>query len=228
MDLGLLYSGGKDSTLAALLLEDFYDVTLVTATFGVADAWDHARQTADAVGFDFETVELDDDVAAQAVEQMVEDGYPRNGIQQVHLHALEAVADMDFDAVADGTRRDDRVPSVSRAQAQSLEDRHGVEYIVPLAGFGRGAVDALVEETLDVTTGPSEQIPKADYEDELRTLLVREHGEEAVEDVFPDHTQTYVRGFSRADAIENDSSESDSTESDSEVPTAGSGKTDAK
>jgi predicted subunit of tRNA(5-methylaminomethyl-2-thiouridylate) methyltransferase len=228
MDLGLLYSGGKDSTLAALLLEDFYDVTLVTATFGVADAWDHARRTADAVGFDFETVELDDDVAAQAVEQMVEDGYPRNGIQQVHLHALEAVADMDFDAVADGTRRDDRVPSVSRAQAQSLEDRHGVEYIVPLAGFGRGAVDALVEETLDVTTGPSEQIPKADYEDELRTLLMGEHGEEAVEDVFPDHTQTYVRGFSRADGVESDSSESDSTESNSEVPTAGSGKTDAK
>ncbi|MFC7082275.1 DUF7411 family protein [Halorussus caseinilyticus] len=196
MDLGLLYSGGKDSTLAALLLEDFYDVTLVTATFGVAEAWDHARRTAEGVGFDFETVELDDDVADQAVEQMVEDGYPRNGIQQVHLHALEMVAEMDFDAVADGTRRDDRVPSVSRAQAQSLEDRHGIDYIVPLAGFGRGAVDSLVDETLDVTVGPSEQIPKADYEAELRELLAREHGEDAVAEVFPDHTQTYVNGLS--------------------------------
>nr|WP_135824658.1 alpha hydrolase [Halorussus ruber] len=219
MDLGLLYSGGKDSTLAALLLEDFYDVTLVTATFGIADAWDHARRTADAVGFDFETVEMDQSVAEEAVEQMVEDGYPRNGIQKVHLHALEVVAGMDFDAVADGTRRDDRVPSVSRAQAQSLEDRHGIEYIVPLAGFGRGAVDSLVEETLEVTTGPSEQIPKADYEAELRALLVREHGEEAVSEVFPDHTQTYVQGFARAD---------DASESDAEAPTAGSGKTDAK
>jgi predicted subunit of tRNA(5-methylaminomethyl-2-thiouridylate) methyltransferase len=229
MDLGLLYSGGKDSTLAALLLEDFYDVTLVTATFGVADAWDHARRTADAVGFDFETVELDRDVAERAVEQMVEDGYPRNGIQQVHLHALEVVADMDFDAIADGTRRDDRVPSVSRAQAQSLEDRHDVEYIVPLAGFGRGAVDALVEETLDVTTGPSEQIPKADYEDELRTLLRDEHGDEAVNGVFPDHTQTYVRGFARSDgAPGSDSDRTDSPRSDSEVTTVGSGKTDAK
>ncbi|MFC4450963.1 DUF7411 family protein [Halorussus aquaticus] len=196
MDLGLLYSGGKDSTLAALLLDDFYDVTLVTATFGVADAWDHARRTAEELGFDFETVELDGDVAGEAVEQMVEDGYPRNGIQQVHLHALETVAEMGFDAVADGTRRDDRVPSVSRAQAQSLEDRHGVEYIVPLAGFGRGAVDALVAETLDVTVGPSEEIPKADYEDELRALLAREHGDDAVAEVFPDHTQTYVTGFS--------------------------------
>lgn len=199
MDLGLLYSGGKDSTLAALLLEDFYDVTLVTATFAITDDHEHARQTANALGFEFETAELDDAVATEAVEQMVADGYPRNGIQQVHLHALEVVAEMDFDAVADGTRRDDRVPSVSRAQAQSLEDRHGIEYIVPLAGFGRGAVDSIVAETLDVTTGPSEEIPKADYEAELRALLAREHGEDAVKEVFPDHTQTYVRGFAPED-----------------------------
>ena len=195
MELGLLYSGGKDSTLAALLLDDFYDVTLVTASFGVTEAWEHARETAATTGFDFETVELDVDVAEEAVARMVEDGYPRNGIQHVHEHALETVAALDFDAVADGTRRDDRVPSISRAQAQSLEDRHGIDYIVPLSGFGRGAVDRVVEQTLSVTTGPSEEIPKADYEDELRTVLRREHGEQAVADVFPDHTQTYVTGL---------------------------------
>ncbi|MFC4550317.1 MULTISPECIES: DUF7411 family protein [Halorussus] len=195
MELGLLYSGGKDSTLAALLLDDFYDVTLVTARFGVTDAWEHARETAEATGFDFDTVDLDEAVAEEVVDRMREDGYPRNGIQRVHQHALESVADMGFDAVADGTRRDDRVPSISRAQAQSLEDRHDVDYIVPLAGFGRAAVDRLVGAKLSVTTGPSEEIPKADYEDELRTLLADEHGEAAVAEVFPDHTQTYVTGF---------------------------------
>ncbi|WP_458208387.1 DUF7411 family protein [Haladaptatus sp. NG-SE-30] len=195
MELGLLYSGGKDSTLAALLLDDFYDVTLVTAHFGVTDDWKHARDTAEATGFDFETVELDHDAAIEAVEQMVEDGYPRNGIQQVHLHALETVAGMRFDAVADGTRRDDRVPTVSRAQAQSLEDRHDIDYIVPLSGFGRGAVDRLVTATLDVESGPSDEIRKADYEAELRSLLAREHGESAVDEVFPAHEQTYVTGF---------------------------------
>ncbi|SIR47788.1 hypothetical protein SAMN05421858_2413 [Haladaptatus litoreus] len=195
MELGLLYSGGKDSTLAALLLDDFYDVTLVTAHFGVTDDWKHARNTAKATGFDFETVELDHDAAITAVEQMVEDGYPRNGIQQVHLHALEIVASMRFDAVADGTRRDDRVPTVSRAQAQSLEDRHGIDYIVPLSGFGRNAVDSLVTANLDVESGPSDQIRKADYEAELRSLLVDEHGADAVDDVFPAHEQTYVTGF---------------------------------
>ncbi|WP_241471331.1 DUF7411 family protein, partial [Natrinema salifodinae] len=89
MELGLLYSGGKDSTLAALLLEEFYDVTLVTAHFGVTDDWKHARETADTVGFAFERLECDLDVAREAVERIREDGFPRNGIQHVHQHALE-------------------------------------------------------------------------------------------------------------------------------------------
>jgi predicted subunit of tRNA(5-methylaminomethyl-2-thiouridylate) methyltransferase len=195
MQLGLLYSGGKDSTLAALVLERFYDVTLVTAHFGVTDEWEHAREAADAAGFAFEEHELDREVAEDAVELMCEDGYPRNGIQHVHEHALEAVAEMGFDAIADGTRRDDRVPTVSRAQAQSLEDRHDVDYLSPLSGFGRGAVDRIVDAELDVEVGPSEEIPRADYEAELRSLLAEEHGEEAIREVFPDHDQTYVHGL---------------------------------
>jgi hypothetical protein len=195
MELGLLYSGGKDSTLAALVLERFYDITLVTAHFGVTDEWEHARDAADAAGFEFTEIELDQDVAREAVELMREDGYPRNGIQHVHEHALEAVAGEGFDAIADGTRRDDRVPTVSRAQAQSLEDRHDVDYISPLVGFGRGAVDRLVDAELDVQVGPSEEIPRADYEAELRALLAEEHDEDAIREVFPDHDQTYVHGL---------------------------------
>jgi predicted subunit of tRNA(5-methylaminomethyl-2-thiouridylate) methyltransferase len=195
MDCGLLYSGGKDSTLAALLLADFYDLTLLTARFGVTDDWEHARTSAERAGFAFEPVDLDRSVAEEAVERMVEDGYPRNGIQHVHVHALESAAAMAFDAVADGTRRDDRVPSVSRAKAQSLEDRHGVDYLAPLWGFGRGAVDRLVDATLDVTVGPSEAIPRADYEAELRALLADEHDPEAVDEVFPAHDQTHVEGL---------------------------------
>ncbi|ADB62349.1 subunit of tRNA(5-methylaminomethyl-2- thiouridylate) methyltransferase contains the PP-loop ATPase domain-like protein [Haloterrigena turkmenica DSM 5511] len=199
MELGLLYSGGKDSTLAALLLEEFYDVTLVTAHFGISDDWEHARETADAAGFDFERLELDPDVAREAAAQIREDGFPRNGIQELHQHALERLADREYDAIADGTRRDDRVPTISRAQAQSLEDRHGVDYIAPLSGFGRTAVDRLVEARLEVTVGPSEEIDRADYEAELRTIIADEGGPGAVEDCFPDHTQTYVTGVHRSD-----------------------------
>jgi len=195
MDCGLLYSGGKDSTLAALLLERFYDLTLLTAHFGVTDDHEHARAAAESAGFDVELLQLDRSVAREAVEGMLADGYPRNGIQRVHDHALERAAAQGFDAVADGTRRDDRVPTVSRAQAQSFEDRHGVDYLAPLSGFGRGAVDALVEANLEVTVGPSAEIPRADYEAELRALLAERHGDDAVAEVFPAHDQTYVEGL---------------------------------
>lgn len=207
MHAGLCYSGGKDSTLAALLLDSFYDVTLVAATFGVTDAASHAREAAAAVGFPLITVELDEAVAWEAVDRMVEDGYPRNGIQQVHDHALETVAAGEFhvetagddrrsfDAVADGTRRDDRVPTVSRAQAQSLEDRYDVDYLAPLSGFGRSAVDDLVDVTLEIETGPSEELAKGDYEEELRALMTDEYGDDAVADVFPAHDQTRVVGL---------------------------------
>jgi predicted subunit of tRNA(5-methylaminomethyl-2-thiouridylate) methyltransferase len=195
MRCGLLFSGGKDSTLAALLLERFYDVTLVGVHFGLSDAAENARETAVAIGFPFEALKLDREVAAAAAERMHADGYPRNGIQAVHEAALEAVAAEGYDAIADGTRRDDRVPTVSRATAQSIEDRHGVDYLAPLSGFGRGAVDALVAERLVVEEGPSEEIEKGDYEAELRTLIRETWGAEAVAAVFPAHTQTRVVGL---------------------------------
>ena len=195
MACGLLYSGGKDSTLAALLLSEFYEVTLVTGHFGLTDDWHHARRAAEATGFAFEPLDLDREVAETAVERMYEDGYPRNGIQLVHEHALERAGEEGFDAVADGSRRDDRVPTVSHAQAQSFEDRHGVDYLAPLSGFGRRTVDRLVETHLDVTVGPTEEIPRADYEAELRALLADEYGPEAVAEVFPEHEQTHVEGL---------------------------------
>ncbi|MEM4782608.1 MAG: alpha hydrolase [Halalkalicoccus sp.] len=195
MELGLLYSAGKDSSLAALLLDSFYDVTLVTATFGVTDDWRHAKRTAESAGFPFERLDLDPEVASEAVDQLQADGFPRNAIQTVHRHALERLANEGFVAIADGTRRDDRVPSVSRAQAQSLEDRHEVDYIAPLSGFGRSAVDRLVAAHLDVESGPSEEISRADYEAELQALLAERAGDEAVSETFPAHEQTYVTGF---------------------------------
>ena len=197
MRCGLLYSAGKDSTLAALLLDRFYEITLVSCTFGVVDP-EPAREAAASVGFDHETVALDPEIAHEAVERMREDGFPRNGIQQVHEHAVETVAKGGWtdrlDAVADGTRRDDRVPTVERPFAQSVEDRFDVDYLAPLAGIGRGAIDAMAAASLDVETGPSDEIQKGDYEVELRALLAEKYGADAVTSVFPEHTQSRVRG----------------------------------
>jgi hypothetical protein len=193
MDVGVLFSGGKDSALAALVLEPLADVTLVGVTFGVTDAVSHSRAAARALDLPFEVVELPESVAEDAVATMLDDGFPRNGIQAVHEAALETVAEGDWDALADGTRRDDRVPSVPRPTAQSLEDRFGVSYLAPLAGFGREAIDTLVAERLRVETGPSEDLDKGDYEAELRAII-RDRSDAAVADVFPAHTQSRVVG----------------------------------
>jgi predicted subunit of tRNA(5-methylaminomethyl-2-thiouridylate) methyltransferase len=195
MELGLLFSAGKDSTLAGVLLEEFYEITAVTVDFGITDDWRHARDAADALGWPFERLELDRSHAERAVETMSQDGYPRNGIQYVHEQALEHVATERFDAIADGTRRDDRVPSLSRSEAQSLEDRHDIAYLTPLAGIGREAIDYLAETTLSVTTGPSQDIDRADYEADLRALLGRMDTGTTVQEVFPEHDQSRVTGW---------------------------------
>jgi len=197
MDVGLLYSGGTDSTLAALLLDSVADVTLLGCTFGVTDDYEHAREAADALGFPFRQVDLDVEVAREAVGRMDADGYPRAGIQRVHEHALERAAGLTFEAVADGTRRDDRVPTVERSLARSIEDRHGVSHIAPLSGVGRGAIDALAATHLAVERGPSEDVETGDYEGELRALLAGERGRERVREVFPEHTQSRVTGWHR-------------------------------
>ncbi|WP_459191198.1 DUF7411 family protein [Halosimplex sp. J119] len=201
-----LFSAGKDSTLAAALLDPFYDVTLCSCTFGLSvepSVAEAAREAGERVGFPVATVELDEAMAREAVERMVDDGYPREGIQLVHEHALETVAGRaevggePLAAVADGTRRDDRAPVIDRPFAQSLEDRNDVDYLRPLAGYGRSAIDELAERLLEVETGPSETIPTGDYETELRALLAEEYGEAAVSDVFPEHVQSRVVGRRR-------------------------------
>jgi predicted subunit of tRNA(5-methylaminomethyl-2-thiouridylate) methyltransferase len=195
METGLLYSGGKDSSLAAAWLDDHCEVTLLCCTFGVTDDHGHAVATATELGYPVRRVDLDADVARAAVEQIVDDGYPRNGIQQVHEHALERCAALDFAAIADGTRRDDRVPTVDRPLAQSLEDRYDIAHLAPLAGVGRRAIDAFVADLFTVETGPSATVDKGDYETELRALIRDEHGSETVADCFPEHTQSRVTGW---------------------------------
>lgn len=195
MDAAVLFSGGKDSTLAGIVLAGFADVTMVCGTFGVTDAYQHARDVAQAIGFEFDTITLDRDVAQAAVNTMVADGYPATGIQRVHDHALEVIAEDEYDTIADGTRRDDRVPTVSRATARSIEDRSNVDYIAPLAGFGSESIDRLADAILEMEVGLSDVLQTADYEAELRALLASTHGNAAVSRIFPEHEQSRVTGL---------------------------------
>jgi predicted subunit of tRNA(5-methylaminomethyl-2-thiouridylate) methyltransferase len=193
MDVRCLFSGGADSALAALLLEPHCDLTLVSCRFGT-DEERAAREAAAALDLPLETVALDGSELDAAVATAVEDGYPRNAIQQIHEHALATVAAGDVDFVADGTRRDDRTPTVPRAVAQRIEDRHGVSHLAPLAGIGHAAVATLQDALLDVETGPSETLTTGDYEAELRATIAAEYGTDRVDAIFPAHEQSRVVG----------------------------------
>ncbi|PSQ39572.1 alpha hydrolase [Halobacteriales archaeon SW_5_70_135] len=187
--VAVLFSGGRDSALAALLLAPAYDVTLVTGSAGLTDDWTYARDAARALAADaravrptergtvgdfdpdFRRVDLDGDVFETAARRVVADGHPRAAVQRLHEHALERVAARAFDAVADGTR-----------------------------------VRAMADRRLRVERGPSETVGRADYEGELRAL-VREGGG-SVTDLFPEHEQSRVTGL-RAGGDEGESGDDD-------------------
>jgi len=187
MKVGVLFSGGKDSGLAALLLSPFVQVELVTMFFQIEprDLDTIARK----LGFPHIAMRLDAELAATSVDIMMNDGRPTNGINLVHKTALERVAER-YRAVADGTRRDDRAPLLTAQEARSFEDRLAVDYIRPLLGYGRSAIDALVAENLEVTYG---ECVSFDYEVELRQLMKDSYGQDAVKRIFPDrHIQSKV------------------------------------
>ncbi len=187
----VLYSGGQDSSLSAVLLEPFFDVELVTCSFG-SDAWKHAQGSAAALGFPFKTLKLGQDVMEVCIDLILKYGYPRYGINYAHRMALEALAaDAQGGFIADGTRRDDHAPMLTMPEIKSLEMRCGVSYIRPLAGYGRHAIDALVRERFEVVEGPA--IEKADYEAEIRSSIIKRYGERTVERLFPEaHAQSRV------------------------------------
>ncbi len=188
----VLYSGGQDSSLSAVLLEPFFDVELVAGTFG-SEHWTHAKSAAAAIGFPFRTLALGPEIMEGCIDLILKYGYPRYGINFVHRMALEALATEAGPGgyVADGTRRDDHSPMLTASEVRSLEGRSGVAYIRPLAGYGRPAIDALVKKHFEVVEGPA--IEKADYEAEIRSSIKQNYGEETVKRLFPaEHAQSRV------------------------------------
>ena len=200
MDVFLLFSGGKDSSLSAILLEPFFNVTLVTCNFGWKETWKPAKNVASELGFPHEVLQIDGAVLESAYSIALCDGYPNRAIDYIHLRALRCVASAHPGcAIADGTRRDDRVPMLKLPDAQRLEDRYGCTYIRPLLGYGRRAVDTLVAAHLEIVEDESEKIEKSDYETELRAIIEERCSSEMVRTIFPMHAQSRVvrRGLQR-------------------------------
>ena len=193
MKVQVLYSGGQDSSLAAVLLEPFFDVELVTCTFGIKgeEPWHNAERAAAAIGFPFRILMLGPEVLDDCIDSILKYGYPRYGINLVHRRALEALASEGAQNIADGTRQDDHSPGLGMSEIKSIEDAYGARYIRPLAGYGRHAIDSLVKEHFEIEEGPS--IEKADYESDIRSSLNTRYGKETVKKLFPpQHAQSRV------------------------------------
>lgn len=192
MKTAVLYSGGKDSSLMAVILDKLgYDVELITVNFGVFDSTKPAVQSADSLGFKHKIVKLDTKILTDAVEMIIRDHFPNNGINHIHHEVIEHLAD-EYDLIADGTRREDRIPKLKQNEIQSLEDRKGVQY-VNLTGIGYKTINDTSDRLFKLQKAESDIHNSSDYEMEIRVLL-EEKGQD-INEIFPQHIQSRVIGW---------------------------------
>lgn len=184
MKLGVLYSGGKDSSLAAILLGTYYEVELNTFVFDPLRQIPHLEAAADALGYPLKKRVFEQGMVNEMADMVIAKGYPNDAINAVHLAAVESLAG-EYSVVGDGTRFDDRVPMLTREAVQSLGSRTGCSYVRPLLGFVRREVDRLADQLLSVTYGETGTIPNGDYEAEIRDAI-RARGLDPAS-LFPSH-----------------------------------------
>ncbi|WP_414468302.1 DUF7411 family protein [Methanobacterium sp. ACI-7] len=194
MNACVLYSGGKDSSLMAVLLQKLgYNVELVTINFGVFDSFKPAEESALSLGFKHRVLKADEQILQDATRIILDDGFPNNGINYIHKEALDIVASH-YNVVADGIRRDDRIPKLGANEINSLEGRKKVEYL-NLRGFGHKTINSLSEKLFKVKKEPTNMENNSDYEIEIRFLIGKIEGENAASNIFPPHIQSRVVGW---------------------------------
>lgn len=192
MKAGVLYSGGKDSSLAAILLGTYYEVELNTFVFDPLRQIPSLEAAAGALGYPLKKRVFREGLIEEMADLVIAKGYPNDAINAVHQAAIESLA-TEYDVVGDGTRFDDRVPMLSREAVQSLMGRTGCSYVRPLLGVPRREVDRLADRLLLVTYGETGTIRNGDYEAEIRDAI-RARGLEP-SSLFPaHHEQSLVVG----------------------------------
>lgn len=194
MKTAVLYSGGKDSSLMAVILSRLgYDVELVTINFGKFDSSIPARKSAHSLGFKHRVIKLDEKILSDAVDMIIKDNFPNNGINYIHHTVLEILAD-DYDVIADGTRREDRIPKLTFPEIQSLEDRKNIQYL-NLTGIGYKTINDTSSRLFNLQKSESNIHNSSDYEMEIRVML-EEKGYNT-DEIFPQHIQSRVIGWNK-------------------------------
>lgn len=194
MKTAVLYSGGKDSSLMAVILNRLgYDVELITINFGKFDSSIPARKSAHSLGFKHRVMKLDEKILSDAVDMIIKDNFPNNGINYIHHTVLEILAD-DYDIIADGTRREDRIPKLTFPEIQSLEDRKNIQYL-NLTGIGYKTINDTSSRLFNLQKSESNIHNSSDYEMEIRVML-EEKGYNT-DEIFPQHIQSRVIGWNK-------------------------------
>jgi predicted subunit of tRNA(5-methylaminomethyl-2-thiouridylate) methyltransferase len=170
MKAGVLYSGGKDSSLAAIMLGTYYEVELNVFVFDPSRQVTSVDAAAQALGFPLKKRVFKKGLLDEMADLVKTCGYPNDAINTVHQVAVETLSS-DYQVVGDGTRFNDRVPMLSRAEVQSLGNRTGCSYVRPLLGYVKPEVDRLVERFLVVKYGETGTISNGDYEAEIREAV---------------------------------------------------------
>jgi len=192
MKAGVLYSGGKDSSLAAIMLGTYYEVELNTFVFDPLRQIPTLEAAAEALGYPLKKRVFAEGMLDEMADLVIAKGYPNDAINAVHQAATESLA-AEYDVVGDGTRFDDRVPMLPRETVQSLMGRTGCSYVRPLLGYVRREVDRLADQLLVVQYGETGTIQNGDYETEIRDAI-RARGLDPAP-LFPaHHEQSLVTG----------------------------------
>ncbi|MDI6724446.1 MAG: hypothetical protein QMD61_07350 [Methanobacterium sp.] len=192
----VLYSGGKDSSLMAVILEKLgYEIELVTLNFGVFDSFKPAVESASSLGFKHRVFKADRSLIENATSIIINDGFPNNGINYIHKEVLYLVSE-NYEVVADGTRRDDKIPKLKSGEINSLEARGNVEYI-NLRGFGHKTINDLSKKIFEVKKEQTNMENNSDYEIEIRYLIDAIKGENFAQKIFPEHVQSRVIGWKK-------------------------------
>jgi predicted subunit of tRNA(5-methylaminomethyl-2-thiouridylate) methyltransferase len=170
MKAGVLYSGGKDSSLASIMLGTYYEVELNTFVFDPLRQIPTLSAAAEALGYPLKKRVFEKGMLDEMADLVIAKGYPNDAINAVHQAAVASLA-AEYDVVGDGTRFDDRVPMLPRDAVQSLMSRTGCSYVRPLLGFPRREVDRLADRFLVVKYGETGMIRNGDYESEIRDAI---------------------------------------------------------
>jgi predicted subunit of tRNA(5-methylaminomethyl-2-thiouridylate) methyltransferase len=192
MRAGVLYSGGKDSSLAAMMLGTYYEVELNAFVFDSARKIPSVEAAAQVLGLPIKKRIFREGLLTEAVDLVTQRGFPNEAINLVHRTAVETLCS-EYRVVGDGTRFNDRVPMLSLSEVQSLESRTKCSYVRPLLGYTKPEVDRLVDRFLVVTYGETGTIENGDYEAEIREAC-RKSGIDPVPLFPPHHDQSLVVG----------------------------------